>query len=401
MLSLIAKLLFFAFISLPFLSGSAQYAPGLSDAGAISIALSALALSLLFKLLLPRLKAPLRYVLTLLLAALFWLIPSAAAYLPLFLIDLFPPLFYHLSSAAGPGDEETEEPAAPWAVLLLVFPLMRHFSPELCMNAAFAALLGTMSEEVVRKRSRMHSLRDELAEKLLAMQQRLREERSEDERNRHIARLDERNRISRKLHDVTGHTLSSALLQVGALSVINQDERLKEPLEKLHETLDWGMTEIRNAVHDLHADSCDLALELQGCLDRAEGFETKLNMSGPLELPLQFKLDLLAIAREAVTNAVRHSEGSRIELSLVVRPSLVVLDIADDGRGLPAEGPESSDLRAPGGMGLDNMREVAERNGGILALRRSERGGLTVHAAFAKDGAAPAAQDKTGVQPKI
>ena len=52
-----------------------------------------------------------------------------------------------------------------------------------------------------------------------------------------IAILDERNRIAREIHDHVGHLLSSALLQIGAIQAIQKEDKLKEPLQNLRDTL--------------------------------------------------------------------------------------------------------------------------------------------------------------------
>ncbi len=49
--------------------------------------------------------------------------------------------------------------------------------------------------------------------------------------------VEERNRIARDIHDNVGHLLSSAILQIGALEMINQEPKLKEPLENLSATV--------------------------------------------------------------------------------------------------------------------------------------------------------------------
>lgn len=67
--------------------------------------------------------------------------------------------------------------------------------------------------------------------------------------------VEERNRIARDIHDNVGHLLSSAILQIGALEMINQEPKLKEPLENLSATVHTGMDRIRQSVHDLHETS--------------------------------------------------------------------------------------------------------------------------------------------------
>ena len=72
------------------------------------------------------------------------------------------------------------------------------------------------------------------------------------------AQLSERNRIAREIHDNVGHTLSRAILQMGALLAIHKEEPIHSELEGVRETLDSAMNSIRSSVHDLHDDSIDV-----------------------------------------------------------------------------------------------------------------------------------------------
>ena len=73
-----------------------------------------------------------------------------------------------------------------------------------------------------------------------------------------MATLKERNRIAREIHDNVGHMLSRAILQMGALSTVYEEEPLHGQLLKVNDTLNLAMNNIRESVHDLHDDSVDL-----------------------------------------------------------------------------------------------------------------------------------------------
>jgi len=80
--------------------------------------------------------------------------------------------------------------------------------------------------------------------------------------------------------------------------------------------------------------------------------------------------DLFRIAQEAVVNAGRHAEATRIELSLRTVDSQVELRVADDGKGFNGTLPSSE----PGHLGLQSMRERAELMDGELEIESSDRG---------------------------
>ena len=71
-----------------------------------------------------------------------------------------------------------------------------------------------------------------------------------------MATLKERNRIAREIHDNVGHMLSRAILQMGALSTVYEEEPLHGQLLKVNDTLNLAMNNIRESVHDLHDDRC-------------------------------------------------------------------------------------------------------------------------------------------------
>ncbi len=77
--------------------------------------------------------------------------------------------------------------------------------------------------------------------------------------------------------------------------------------------------------------------------------------------------DILAVAREALSNCARHAHASTISISVEARDDgLITLDITDNGRGLGT---------ATRCSGLANMRHRAERNGGTFQVRNSASGG--------------------------
>lgn len=346
----------------------------------VIVPLGALALSLLLQLLLQRLPAVFRFAGAAAVALLSVYRMPFSYFLPLFAFDLWPPELHPKDKdiVTEPGHGER------WAGLLLLIPLFLYGNVWTWVFCLLAVILAYSAREIEWLRDERHRLRDDFEERFLNMEDRLRTMKQEDEKNRHLARLDERNRISRSLHDVTGHTLSSALLQVGALEVINKDPALTEPLAKLHETLDWGMTGIRNALHDLYSDAFDLETELRQTLSRAERFDTKLFCADTTELPLQMKLDLLSIAREAVTNAIKYSNGDRLEIRLSIQSDIIGLNVHDNGRCAPEES-GSLPEEAFGGIGLRGIRELTERYRGHLNINRSPEDGFTLHVVFFRE----------------
>lgn len=374
MFNFLVKLLLFALLCLQRFSGRT------ADGPAVAWALGALGLGLLPILFGTHFRAFFKAAWALILSLLMMFFAPLRFFFPLFIGDFMPPFLRpeERGSESGLGDL-----LGTFSPLLLLIPFFRDFSLFNTLLSLMALLSAYAGNELELRRNRLHRQRDDFEEDLLRLEESLQSRRDQEEKNRHITRLDERNRISRSLHDVTGHTLSSALVQLDAIKVLNRDENLKEPLNKLHETLDWGMTGIREAVHDLHKDALDLRTELETILDRAEGFSHTLNCPDTSELPFQMRLDILSIAREAVTNAMKHSDGNRIEISLSVQRQLAALNVFDNG----SQSEEGEISFTGSGMGLRGMKTIMERNEGLLNIHRKPGQGFTVHAVFfRKDG---------------
>ncbi len=216
-------------------------------------------------------------------------------------------------------------------------------------------LLVSRNEEAVEK---YHLLRDELAEKNVMLESQNARLKEAQNNEVHLATLKERNRIAREIHDNVGHMLTRSLLQSGALMIANKDENLKEPLEGLNQTLDQAMTSIRESVHDLHDESIDLQAAIGDNLKTVENrFATTLNYDVKTGPPTSVKLCFAGIVKEAISNAVKHSNGDKIEVTVGEKPGVYELIITDNG--------QAGEIKQTG-IGLSNMRDrVGQLHGHI------------------------------------
>ncbi len=181
-----------------------------------------------------------------------------------------------------------------------------------------------------------------------------------------LATLKERNRIAREIHDNVGHMLTRSLLQSGALMIVNKDEKLKEPLASLKETLDTAMTSIRQSVHDLHDDSVDLKASIEESLAPArERFTVRLEYDAGEDIPGNIKFCAAGVVKEGVSNAVKHSSGDRLSVIFREHPAFYQLMIEDNG---------SSGKIHETGIGLKNMEERAKSCGGNIRFTPSAGG---------------------------
>jgi two-component system NarL family sensor kinase len=101
-------------------------------------------------------------------------------------------------------------------------------------------------------------------------------------------------------------------------------------------------------------------------------------------LPELQAVSLFRVAQEALRNVERHAQASRIDIELEERDDQLMLRIIDDGRGFDVRNVELSKDR---GIGLTNMRERVERNGGTFELV-SQPGQTSLTATFPLAGVA-------------
>lgn len=146
-----------------------------------------------------------------------------------------------------------------------------------------------------------------------------------------LATLNERNRISKEIHDNIGHLLSRALLQVGALLTIAKDETSKVGLTSLKTSLSDGMDQIRNSIHHMYSESIDLYSQIDNLVKDFTfchiSFEYDIKSTPPIAL----KHSLIAIIKESLVNIIRHSSATKVSILLREHPALFQLIIQDNG----------------------------------------------------------------------
>ena len=231
---------------------------------------------------------------------------------------------------------------------------------------AVAIIMFSRVSKLEKKVDTLQQMRDDAAENNLALRDRNEAITLAQDSEIHIATLKERNRIAREIHDNVGHMLTRSLLQAGALIVINKDEDMKEPLESLKNTLDTAMTSIRSSVHDLYDDSIDLEKSIKDSIRTVdERFEVKLDMDTDSDMPGRIKLCILGVIKESLSNAVKHSNGDKIFISVQEHPAFYRLLIQDNG---------SCTKISQTGIGLENMQERARSAGGVINFTPSPEG---------------------------
>ena len=217
--------------------------------------------------------------------------------------------------------------------------------------------------------------------------QKLREETMKNADNEvYMARLKERNRIAREIHDNVGHMITRVIVQLQALKIINKDPGVGEQLESVSQTLDLAMTSMRKSVHELHDESIDLSIGINDITSTLpKRFEVTVNtvIDSPADNAL--KSNILGIIKEAVTNIAKHSDGDKVLIEVVENISFWRVKIHDNGNNPVREFElSSSEMTGEGGIGLNNIASRAGAVGGRASVL-SDKDGFTVMVTIPKE----------------
>ncbi len=182
-------------------------------------------------------------------------------------------------------------------------------------------------------------------------------------------REEERRILAADLHDSLEQSLTGVALQLQAVGKSNENDPHLELASRL---LTHSRQEVHRAVRDLREptdEDFDLKAAIQSMMIRASagtGVDFQLELREPLPvLGAHLSHQLLHLAQEGVTNALKHADPSTIRVSLEKRESGMLLEIEDDGIGFDREnhpGPEE------GHFGLLGMKERAARSGGMFEI---------------------------------
>ncbi len=185
----------------------------------------------------------------------------------------------------------------------------------------------------------------------------------------------DRDRIARDLHDLVIQRLFATGLQLQGARRIALSNEVKERLDSAVAELDVTIRDIRSTIFELqHSHELSLRADVRGVVKEyvpVLGFAPLVRTTGPLDTAVSRKLgeQLLAVLREALSNIARHSEASAAVVEVSAEAGVLVLEVTDNGKGLPAERHES---------GLRNVRRRALEHGGDVRLLAEEPHGTRV-----------------------
>lgn len=240
---------------------------------------------------------------------------------------------------------------------------------EVVLLMAFAIMLSYFTELLLGYQMKLHSMRDASMEHDMLMEQMNHQLIEKQNAQIYNATLKERNRIAREIHDNVGHMITRSILQVGAIGVINTDEKLKAPISDLKSTLDTAMDSMRKSVHDLYDESVDLRQALAKLKPTDSAFAFSLEYDCEDDVSRDVKYAFIAIAKEAVNNAVKHSNGDEIRIIVREHPAFYQLEIMDNGTSVDER---SLSGETGDGIGIKNIKERVAAIGGTMRIKADD-----------------------------
>ncbi|ABR49836.1 integral membrane sensor signal transduction histidine kinase [Alkaliphilus metalliredigens QYMF] len=176
-----------------------------------------------------------------------------------------------------------------------------------------------------------------------------------------MAQLSERNRIAQELHDDVGHELTAAVLAVQAFEQLwkEEDPLAEDMFLQAKKRLSNSAHHLRETVHNMKPIK---AIGIDRLEEICSGFTAcpvNLKVYGDTSRVSAYLWSILEpCLKEALTNVLRHTKATKVEVSLDINPHIVRLSVHDDGVNSPGTGI---------GMGLRNLRQRARTVGGSVS----------------------------------
>lgn len=264
-------------------------------------------------------------------------------------------------------------------VFLLLIPLFMNFTEYSVKALASLLLLFVLttfmkhkSFQYLKMKREYNEQRDTSKELSLLQEERNQSLLENQDYEINVATLNERNRISKEIHDNIGHILSRALLQIGALLMITKDETEKEGLISLKTSLSQGMDSIRLSIHNMYDESIDLFTSIETLTKDFTFCPVNFDYDVRNTPDVKLKYAFIAITKEALSNVMKHSDATKVQISLREHPAMYQLIISDNGhiteeKRIKLKALDNSQNYFDG-MGVQNMLDRVRGFQGIMNL---------------------------------
>ena len=245
---------------------------------------------------------------------------------------------------------------------ILATPLILMISPITnLMISIISVYFSIMSKKHKLLLAENKTVRDKLTEDNIYLKKYNEQLKIDKEKNIQIAILTERNRIARELHDSIGHAISSSILQLEALKIISNENAIISGLNTLQNTLSNGMEDIRKNIHNLYSESLELKSQIEKLCREIPNIDTEIIYNLEDDLDYNLKFDILSIVKEAITNCIKHSNATKLKITLLSQPKFYSIVIKDNGSIF-----DENVFKSSKGIGLMSMEDIVKKHNGFL-----------------------------------
>jgi signal transduction histidine kinase len=206
--------------------------------------------------------------------------------------------------------------------------------------------------------------------------------------SRELSAAEERARLARELHDAVAQKLFSIRAHARAAAVVAERDpaRAAADMATVSELAGEAQAELRAVIEGLAPPALHgLVTSLRRYADlagRAHGISATVTENAVPPLDEATEAAVYRVAQEALHNAIRHSGGRHVTISLSGAPRRVILEVRDDGSGFDPAAFDPAAFGPPGeggrGVGLASMRQRAAAVGGTVQVNSVPGRGTTV-----------------------
>ena len=224
-----------------------------------------------------------------------------------------------------------------------------------------------------------------------ALEQRsLREEIAKNQKiNEYNARLEERERISRDIHNYVGHTLSAATVTLDAASLLvpSDKEKALEKIDSANSRVHEAISSVRSVVRTLDAEDDRIAMDdyllsLEKMIDEFKSdttykvYHNFSQIKSQTRIPIQTASFLSSSLSELLTNGVKHGKADLFVITFILDTGHIRLKVQDNGCGWGKLTLNEKKLRLANGFGLRKIKDYTESCGGSFEIESED--GFTV-----------------------
>jgi signal transduction histidine kinase len=256
------------------------------------------------------------------------------------------------------------------------FEATLRLQPNALIEAEFSVSRGIdpLTEEVAQLRWRIHEIgsRKAAERELQESRQLLRDLTARIE----AVREDERAGLAREVHDELGSALTALKMEaVQARRKISRGDSAgaTSSADSIGQMADALIDRVRHIASDLRPALLDdfglvaAAAWLLNDFEVTSGIQTEFDCREDLVCPPPYAIVLFRVLQELLTNVARHAQAEHVWVQLVLKDGAVVLDVRDDGAGIP-----DTAIHQPSSLGLLGIRERVQQVGGTFEIGREQ-----------------------------